>query len=179
MSGGSAACVFKHVVVVVFGTRFSQFLICSHASRHWRIVQKSCSHCGGSMIFKVSRCLPGTPHARRNKTKHDAERNQNNTQKHERQRQKTCFLKAPGQAPKKTTPKPRKSRPQEAKMTPRSGPGGPGSGPRGPKTVPRAPQESPKSRPEAVSERPGWPPRVHLAPRRPPEASRKPCWSPR
>ena len=64
-------------------------------------------------------------------------------------------------------------------MTPRSGPGGPGSGPRGPKTAPRAPQESPKSRPEAVSERPGWPSGAHLAPKRPPEASRKPFGPPR
>ena len=62
-------------------------------------------------------------------------------------------------------------------------PGSAPGGPRRPQEAPRAPQDSPKrrqerpkSRQEPLSERPGWPPGAHLAPKRPPEASRKPFW---
>ena len=72
--------------------------------------------------------------------------------------------------------------PREAKMVPRSAPGGPRrpqEAPRAPQDGPKSRQERPKSRPEPVSERPGWPPGPHLAPKKPPEASRKPFWLPR
>ena len=58
-------------------------------------------------------------------------------------------------------------------------PGGAKSAPSWPQDGPKSCQERPKSRPQAVVERPGRPPGAHLAPKSPPEASRRPFYPPR
>ena len=125
-----------------------------------------------------SRCAPAPAQAqgRQQKAKKDTQHKATKLQKISK---KTCNSSLPGQTSTNRSQKVVREPPPEPPGSAPGGPRRPQEAPRAPQDGPKSRQERPKSRPEPVSERPGWPPGPHLAPKKPPEASRKPFWLPR